>query len=97
MLNVQCSMENKFKNKYTDAERDECIKWFDARMDRIPATLENTVIKGFTITDLQHTVKWFVKILRKSDLSTSVYCGFFAILLRLRQAILAEHPELETV
>ncbi|MCR5819800.1 MAG: hypothetical protein K6F94_02460 [Bacteroidaceae bacterium] len=89
------NLETLFKSSYTTKERDECINWFEARLERLPATVNAPKLKGFKIKDLPKSVKYLAGKLKNCDLSTSVHCGEFAILLELRRALLAEHPELK--
>ena len=73
-----------YKKKFTPEEIQECLAWFQERMDKLPASLS---YDSANIPDLPRTVAQMVKVLQRHMNEKGTYNGQFSILLKIRQLL----------
>ncbi|MBQ8050560.1 MAG: hypothetical protein IJ197_03160 [Bacteroidaceae bacterium] len=77
----------KYKPQYTEAFRDEHIRWFEERMDKLPQSLK---INDYTYTaDLRTTVENLILHLRTNG-TTIIFSGYMETLLRIEDRLKEE-------
>ena len=77
----------KYKAKYTESFRDEQIKWFEERRDKLPQSLK---INAYTSTsNLPATVDALIKTLRNNTPSIT-FSGYMETLLRIKDRLKEE-------
>lgn len=75
-----------YKPEFTKGEVDECIRWFEERMDKLPATLR--LNDSTTASNLPYTVKSLINVLKVHQGNLSVtFSGYMAHLLLIRQRL----------
>ncbi|MBO4906877.1 MAG: hypothetical protein J5486_07575 [Bacteroidaceae bacterium] len=74
-----------FKPTYTTEERQECIEWFNQHMDKLPTKLR--LNKSSVSHDLPYTVKRLILLQSHASADSSVYSGYTANLMLIRQRL----------
>ena len=77
----------KYKSKYTDAFREEQIKWFEERIDKLPESMR---IDAATYSpNLPKTVLNLIQTLRNYEPS-GIFAGYMETLLKIKDKLKAE-------
>lgn len=76
-----------FKKVVTPEESQECFRWFEEHMDRLPASLS---IGAMDMKDLPTTVRQLLISLRKHLGGNPTYNGLFAILQLIRSKLIEQ-------
>lgn len=77
-------MKMKYKADYDEAFRDEQIRWFEERMDRMPKSLQ---IDDATYSeDLKLTINGLIRTLSRNAPSV-VFSGYMNTLLHIREKL----------
>ena len=79
--------EELYKPEYSDEEVRELTEWFEARMDRLPASLR--IDKATYAEDLPRTVKAYSKLLKSIQVKVA-HSGYMAHLLLIREQLLEQ-------
>ena len=80
-----------FKPRTTPQERDECFRWYEEHMDRLPKSIK---VKGLNILNLPRFARRSIQSLKVHLNQSSVFEGQFSIL-RLVQETLRQDPNFE--
>ena len=81
---------NTFKAEYKKRELNDLFKWFETRMDRLPASLQ--VDEGTYSPDLRATVTSLMHVIRAHTLTIS-QSGYVAQLMLIRERLKEEGVE----
>ena len=74
----------KYKSKYTEAFRDEQLKWFEERLDKLPQSMK---INDYTSTNnLRMTVETLMNTLRANTPSV-FFSGYMETLLCIKDRL----------
>ncbi|MCR5180599.1 MAG: hypothetical protein K6C30_05225 [Bacteroidaceae bacterium] len=71
-----------YKKKTTPEEREECFRWFEQRIDRLP---KHYKLYEKTFDDLPFTIRRLVRLLREELPKSSIFEGQFALLQQIRE------------
>ena len=77
----------KYKNNYTEAFRDEQLKWFEERMDKLPESMQ--IDKANYSSNLPLTVGHLIQTL-KSNAPSVTFSGYMETLLKIKDKLKAE-------
>lgn len=76
-----------YKKVVTREEREECFRWFDEHMGRLPASF---TIEAMDMPDLPTTVRHLLVSLRNHLDGNPTYNGLFAVLQLLRSKLIEQ-------
>jgi len=77
-------MKREYKPDYDKAFRDEHIKWFEERMDRLPKSLQ--INDAMYSSNLELTVKGLMRTLR-NNVPNVTFSGYMNTLLQIREKL----------
>jgi len=80
-------MMRKYKANYTEAFCNEQLKWFEERMDRLPASME--ISASTRTSDLPLTVRSLMQTLRSNKPSVT-FSGYMETLLKIKDRLQEE-------
>jgi hypothetical protein len=83
-------MARKFKAKYTEKFRDEQVKWFTDRMDKLPQSLQ--INDAAYSPDLRRTVEGLITTLQ-NYVPSVIFAGYMDLLLQIREKLQAQGIE----
>ena len=79
--------DKKFRPEYTREECEQEIAWFEARMDKLPASLQ---INASTYApDLRLTVTNLIRTLRANKVMVT-FAGYLSTLLQIKERLLEQ-------
>ena len=79
-----------YKKKFIPEEFQECMAWFQQRMDKLPPSLP---FGTANIPDLPRTITRIITVLQRQPNEKGTYNGLFANLLQIRQLLQDEGIE----
>ena len=77
----------KYDPNYTEEFRDEQLRWFEERMDRLPVSLQYSV--SSKSIDLRKTVESLSHLLRSNKPSVT-FSGYMETLLQIKEKLQAD-------
>lgn len=73
-----------YKANYTEAFRDEQLRWFEERMDRLPQSLQ--ISESTSTSNLPHTVKSLMLTLQQNKPSVT-FSGYMETLMKIKDKL----------
>ena len=74
----------KYKPNYTEAFRDEQLKWFEERMDKLPQSLQ--ISESTSTSNLPRTVQGLILTLRQNKPSV-IFSGYMETLMQIKDRL----------
>lgn len=74
----------KYKANYTEAFRDEQLKWFEERMDKLPQSLQ--ISESTSTSNLPRTVQGLILTLRQNKPSV-IFSGYMETLMQIKDRL----------
>ena len=74
----------KYKPDYDEAFRDEQLKWFEERMDKLPQSMQ--ISESTSTSDLPKTINGLMQTLRQNKPSV-IFSGYMETLLKIKEKL----------
>ena len=76
--------KRKYKANYTEAFRDEQLKWFEDRMDKLPQSMQ--ISESTSTSNLRRTVEGLILTLRQNKPSV-IFSGYMETLMKIKDKL----------